>query len=108
VITQKEIVATVDTKVKKVKKLKEVKGRNIMDVPDGSYCNIPFTGVELVNLVELLAFSKGAFKFLADEAMVKNDFSGMELYLRSQKRSEELYAKLVAFAKIGEPTAPLQ
>lgn len=79
-----------------------------MDVPEGSYCNIPFTGTELVNLVELLAFSKSAHKFLADEAIVKNDLDAMARHMSSQRRSEELYAKLVAYAKIGEPTAVLQ
>jgi len=94
--------------MKKIKKLKEVYSQNIMNVPEGSYLNIPFTGRELINLVELLAFSKNAFGVLADEASKKNDFLGMSNMLNCQKLSEELYAKMVAYAKIGEPTAPLQ
>jgi hypothetical protein len=92
----------------KPKKLKEVKDRNIMDVPDGSYLNVPFTGRELINIVELLAFSKSAFQALAEESVKLNDFTAVGNYVSCQKLSEELYAKLVAFAKIGEPTAPLQ
>jgi hypothetical protein len=102
------VVAIVTSKKKKIKKLKEVKDRNIMDVPEGSYLNIPFTGRELINMVELLAFSKSAFQALAEESVKKNDLAAMSSYIGCQKLSEELYAKLVAFAKIGEPTAPLQ
>lgn len=94
--------------MKRKKILKEIKNRSIMDVPEGSYLNVPFTGRELINIVELLAFSKSAFQALAEESVKLNDFAAVGNYVSCQKLSEELYAKLSAFAKIGEPTAPLQ
>ena len=94
--------------MKRKKKLKEVNKQHIMNVPEGSYLNVPFTGRELMNLVELLVFSKGAFAALAEQMVKSNDLTAMSGYLQCQKLSEELHAKMLAFAKIGEPTGPLQ